>query len=650
MYRPAAGRLWGVERAMGSGSRDSDSAHIASRRLLCFTAQRLAAALLATPRARMARCAGQRAALNAALFWPRRVGCAARQGLHRWQRTVAWEQTRLIGRDLLAATPVLLPALLIVIGTRRHPAAESLHRLQRSYVLTRWVFLRLLGGVYLCAFASLWPQLPGLIGHNGILPASEWLAAVRETTGRERYWQFPTLFWLRADDRALRAVCGAGIAAALLVIVDLLPGPALLLLWLSYLSLVTVSQEFLAYQWDALLLEAGFLAIFWAPWRLRPGLSRASLPSGLLLWLYRWLLFRLMFSSGYVKLASGDRAWRERVALAHHYETQPLPTPIAWYMHQLPRWYHRWETAATLALELIVPFGALGPRPLRLMTALLTTALMAAIQLTGNYGFFNLLTAALCVPLLDDACVTRAMPVAYRERLSAAIARCPASRSARLVHLPLAALILGLSSVSVQLMVARRSSARLSAHWPYPWLSALQQRIRIVAGRLLPFHLVNSYGLFAVMTTTRPEIVIEGSNDGATWRPFVFRYKPGDVRRPPRWNAPHQPRLDWQMWFAALRGPWGPPWFARLMARLLEGAPEVARLLESQPFPDAPPRYVRALLYAYHFTDAATRQTTGAWWRRELLGLYFPPSSLPAERAPRDHAPRAAERDDRSGA
>jgi len=267
---------------------------------------------------------------------------------------------------------------------------------------------------------------------------------------------------------------------------------------------------------------------------------------------------------------------------------------------------------------------------------------MAAIQLTGNYGFFNLLTAALCVPLLDDACVMRAVPVAYRERLSAAITRGPASRSARLVHLPLAALILGLSSVSVQLMIARRSSTRLPDRPPYRWFAALQQRIRLVAGQLLPFHLVNSYGLFAVMTTTRPEIVVEGSNDGVTWRAYTFRYKPGDVRRPPRWNAPHQPRLDWQMWFAALRGPWGPPWFGRFMARLLEGSPEVARLLESQPFPDAPPRYVRALLYEYRFTDETTRQASGTWWRRELLGLYFPPSSLPAERAEHDRAQRAA--------
>lgn len=618
--------------------------------VLRFTAQRLGQALgvaacRAGARLRQAPPV-HRGAAALERVWTRPPVARLRRAAQSLWRLVPAEQRRAMAIDLACAAPLIVPGVaLALIADRRQRRDARLRQLARSHALTRWVFLRCLGGVYLCAFASLWPQLPGLIGQRGILPAAELLDAVRQTTGRERYWQLPTLFWWRADDRTLRGVCALGIGAAVLLIGDVLPGPMLLLLWLCYLSFVTVGQEFLSYQWDALLLESGFLAIFFAPWRWRPGLSRAPLPPRLLVWLYRWLLFRLMFSSGYVKLASGDPTWHARTALAYHYETQPLPTPPAWYLHQLPAWYHRWETGVALALELLVPYGALGPRAARLATALLTAALMAAIQFTGNYGFFNLLTAVLCLPLLDDAWLVALLPRHWRVRLGTAMLRTLPARQSDWSVLPVALLILGLSGFYLRLMVVRRRALpwperlrMVASRWLPAHITAAAQRLRRVPTMLLPWHLVNTYGLFAVMTTSRPEIIVQGSRDGTHWLDYRFRYKPGDLRRPPRWNAPHQPRLDWQMWFAALRGPWGPAWFTRFLLRLLEGSPEVVRLLEDNPFPDAPPRYVRALWYDYHFSDRALRRETGAWWRRELIGLYFPPAALP-ERAAQQQPP-----------
>ena len=481
-----------------------------------------------------------------------------------------------------------------------------------SYVLMRWLFLRLLGVTYLCAFASLWVQVRGLIGQRGILPAATFLESARTNTGRERYWLMPTLAWLDARDPTLRALCGSGALLSVLLVAGIAPIPILTALWLLYLSLVTVCRVFLAYQWDALLLETGFLAIFLAPGRLWPGIRRESAPSPTVVRLLQWLLFRLMFSSGVVKLTSGDPTWRSLTALAYHYETQPLPAPTAWYMHQLPLWFQKLSTAFALGIELVAPFGIFGPRRVRLAASGLLALLQVLIVLTGNYAFFNLLSLALCLSPLDDACLRSLAPAGLRRRLPAPGHWPAGPRWRGWLVAPLAVLIGGIGAV--RLAAAFSRSLRL----PRP--------VRRTLEWLEPFRVVNSYGLFAVMTTERPEIVVEGSNDGATWLEYGFRYKPGDLYRPPRWVAPHQPRLDWQMWFAALGSVYSAPWFVSFIQRLLEGSPEVLDLLERNPFPDAPPRYIRALLYDYHFTDATSAD--GAWWRRELLGLYFPPVTL----------------------
>ncbi|HKN08667.1 MAG TPA: lipase maturation factor family protein, partial [Pseudomonadota bacterium] len=466
------------------------------------------------------------------------------------------------------------------------------------YALASWVFLRLFGAIYLAAFASLAVQIEGLVGHDGILPLGNYLAAARQVLGGAAYATLPTLFWLDASDTALVAGTAVGALLSLLVVLDRWTRSALIGLFVLYLSYCYAGQDFMSFQWDALLLEAGFLAIFLT------GGSR------IVVWLYRWLIFRYLFLAGAVKLLSGDATWRGLTALEYHFWTQPLPTPIAWYAAQLPVWLLTAGTAAALAVELGCVFGFFLPRRPRAVAAACVLVFQTLILLTGNYNFFNLLTMLLCIFLFDDAALRRVIPA----RLQAlAQTRMPhPARTASTIAAVLALLI-------VPLGVNRIWQAFESADLPV--LGALS---RIVS----PLLIVNPYGLFAAMTTTRPEIVIEGSEDGIAWREYVFRYQPGPLDRRPPWNIPHQPRLDWQMWFAALDGVEASPWFQNLMLRLLEGSPPVLALLEANPFPHHPPRQVRATLYDYRFSDWDTRAASGAWWVREPEGLYFPAVGL----------------------
>lgn len=484
-----------------------------------------------------------------------------------------------------------------------------------TWFLSRWVFLRLLGLIYLIAFASLWSQLDGLIGSGGILPAQEFLNAVRQHLGDASYWRVPTLCWLAADDRTLHILCGAGVALSLLLIVAVAPIAALVGLWALYLSLVGVGQDFLNFQWDALLLETGFLAIFIAPRQLWPRPSRESDPPAAVLWLMRWLLFRLMFLSGVTKLTYHDPTWWGLTALEVHYQTQPLPTWIGWYAHQLPAWLQQLSCAVMFAIEIGMPFLIFGPRRLRLVACAGFVALMLLIGLTGNYTFFNLLALALCVLLVDDSLWRRALPARFVARFPLARPPARAALWRRLAVAPLVIVVVGVSVLEGYQEIAGRRALPASVESALNWVR--------------PFRSINGYGLFRVMTTTRPEIVIEGSDDGRTWHAYEFRWKPGDPQRAPAFVEPHQPRLDWQMWFAALQAPGRPPWFMSLVRRLLEGSRPVRGLLGGDAFVDAPPRYIRAVLYEYCFTDAAQRAAGDGWWRRELRGLYLPSVSLP---------------------
>jgi len=470
-------------------------------------------------------------------------------------------------------------------GTQIEPA---------RYSIASSLFSRALAIIYLIAFASFGFQVRGLIGAQGIQPVTEFLAEVTNALGSGGFWRVPTIFWWIHSDFGLLMIVwsGAVIAAVCAVGRPHTPGvrAALVLLFIYYLSAVGAGQIFMGYQWDYLLLETGFLTIF-----LVPSFPRA--------WLMRWLLFRLMFESGAVKLLSHDPSWRNLTALSFHYETQPLPTPLAWYMFQLPLGFQKLSTAFVFVVELGLPFLIFGPRRLKHIAAFGIILLEVLILLTGNYTFFNLLTIALCLFLLDDAFLRR------RTQSKPAL---KAPRANRVVSRVLVAGILIISLTGLAGMFGFRMPAILSD----------------TAASAGAFGIVNQYGLFAVMTTDRPEISIEGSNDGTDWQPYIFRDKPGPLNRAPSWVAPLQPRLDWQMWFAALGNYRGNPWLIRFMQRLLEGSQPVLSLLQSNPFGGQPPRFVRAVVYDYRFTTFDERRQTGNWWTRERKGTYFPPISL----------------------
>ncbi len=477
--------------------------------------------------------------------------------------------------------------------------------------LVRALFLRFLAVVYLIAFGSLWVQIQGLVGSRGILPVREYLERAGAVLGDAAWLRVPTFCWVGSGDAALDVQCGLGVALALTLLAGAAPAVCAAGLWALYLSLFTAGQIFLSFQWDLLLLETGFLAILWSPAAWRPQWVWTA-PSRAVLWLLRWLQFRLMFSSGFVKLASGDAAWRDLRALDFHYETQPLPSWTSWYAHNLPEWFHSGEVLATFAIELVAPFAIFAGCRARLGAAAAFALLQVVIVATGNYGFFNLLVLLLCVPLLDDGFFKRFVP--GKSPPTGAPQPGPRPGPHRR-HFPWEYLVPPLI-----LLLLLLSSMQLAATvgLPVSRPSFLAETRRSLA----PFRLANSYGLFAVMTTERPEIVVECSMDGEDWQAYEFKWKPGNQGRPPSFVAPHMPRLDWQMWFAALRTYQGAPWFERMMARLLQGSPEVTGLIESSPF--ARPRYVRALLYDYRFTDRKERGESGNWWRRRLLGAYSP--------------------------
>lgn len=458
---------------------------------------------------------------------------------------------------------------------------------EQTYTTATALFAKALAVVYFTAFVSFGLQADGLIGSRGILPLAEFGKAVQQVP----WWDAPTLFRWAQSDAWLRSICWAGaalaIAGALAKAHSWMQRAAFALMFALYLSLVIAGQIFMGYQWDFLLLETGFLAIF-----LLPAFPRV--------WLFHWLLFRLMFESGLVKLQSHDPNWRNLTALSYHYETQPLPTPLAWYANQLPSRFARASTGFVFAIELAFPFLIFGPRRCKQIAAAGMILLQLLIILTGNYTFFNWLAIALCLLLVDDRW--------FGKRAI----RTEPPRANRFASAALFVFVTVAGCVQIAEMCG----------------SDPPSLIHQAMSRMAPFGVVNSYGLFATMTTTRPEISVEGSNDGTTWKPYTFRFKAGPLDRAPGWVAPYQPRLDWQMWFGALGNYEQNPWFTQLLLRVLQGSAPVLRLIEQNPFPNAPPKYVRAMLYQYRFTNFDERRKTGNWWKRELEGPYFPPVSL----------------------
>ena len=519
-------------------------------------------------------------------------------------------------------------------------------------LIPRWLFLRALGAIYFSAFFSLIYQIRGLIGPAGILPASEYLQAVASSAGHARFWYAPTLLWLSSSALAVMALCWVGIVTSVLVVLNVWPRGALLICFVCFLSFVSAAGEFSGYQSDGMLLEAGFISLFFAPPGLRPGLGAMHPPmrAGVFLLLWEW--FRIYFESGVAKIASGDPEWRHFTAMDEYYQNGPLPTWIGWYVQHFPHWFHAATAFGTLALELVLVWMLFLPRRWRMVCFFIVTPWQIGVILTANYTFLNYLVLVLGFLLLDDGFLTRFVARGWRERLSqeaekvsksaeepepgafdaqsilvtdaVPFADAAAIDQARRPSWPerlryyAASLKLTLMGVMLTWIFYASTTLLIWMIWPGAPLPSAP------VAALEPFRIADRYGLFAVMTRGRYEIEFQGSTDGQNWVTYPFRYKPQDPSKAPGIYAPYQPRFDWNLWFASLGGWRANPIVPRTEERLLAGDRDVLALFAANPFPQSPPRQVRAVLWEYWFTTASEKRAQGLWWKRQMLGLYAP--------------------------
>lgn len=461
-----------------------------------------------------------------------------------------------------------------------------------SYVLSQMLFIKMLGLTYFLAFWSLFNQVLGLYGSQGIIPIQQTLQSLKKRLSPYPFMQLPTFFWLNSSDKSLRLLAGVGMGLSLFPLLGIFPAFALFLLWAIYLSFVSIGFVFLSFQWDTLLLEVGFIAIFFAI---------HSPPPILMLWGVWLLLFRLLFTSGIVKWLSGCPEWWNLTALEYHYETQPLPNRLAYYAHKLPTYLHQLSSIGTFIFESLVPFLIFGTPTMRAVAGFLSILFQCLLMSIGNYAFFNILTITLCVTLLNNASLEWLWPLTSM----------PETHGAFYSFTSL--LLNGIGGIFIVLNVL------LLFHQFIP-IPLFQRFLKALA----PFYILNTYGLFANMTTKRNEIIIEGSHDSQDWKIYEFKWKPGNLSTPPLQVAPYHPRLDWQMWFAALTPYEANPWLTNFLMRLLEGSKDVEGLLKVNPFPDAPPKFIRTLFYEYKFSDLDSKQAKGQWWIRSFEGYYAP--------------------------
>ena len=466
-----------------------------------------------------------------------------------------------------------------------------------QYWLTRFCFQRALGFVYFIAFLIVVNQFHPLLGSRGLLPARLFLKRVE-------FWETPSLFWFNCSDSFISVVGWIGLFLSVLAVTGLSDRFGIFfsvtvwaLLWLFYLSFVNLGQVFYGFGWETLLLETGFLAIFFG--------SSDMAPPKIIIWLLRWVLFRIILGAGLIKIR-GDECWRNLTCMYYHYETQPLPNPLSWYFHWLPRWFHRLETLSTHFVELIVPWGVFIPSSLIAASA---GALIAVFQIllifSGNLSWLNYITLVLCIPCFDDRILSRIIPIQIPS-----VTPIPGVYQSILILLT--GLILLLSILPAINLFSRRQMMNASFE---------------------PLHIVNTYGAFGSVTKQRTEIIIEGTDDSVItsatqWRAYEFKGKPGNVSRAPCIVSPYHWKLDWQMWFAAMTDYLYHPWILNLVAKLLEGDQAALSLIADNPFPEDPPKYIRAELYLYQFTNSKEKRKTGNWWKRSYVRQYLPPLSL----------------------
>lgn len=477
-----------------------------------------------------------------------------------------------------------------------------------GYWLTRFVLLRFLGFIYFIAFLVAANQLVPLVGHNGLLPADLYLQNLTDHFGSRGagFLELPSLFWLGISDLGLRLVAWTGVALSLAVVCGYANIFVMLALWGLYMSIVNVGQLWYSYGWEMQLLETGFLGVFLCPiFDLRPFPKHA--PPIVVFWLYRWLIFRIMLGAGLIKLR-GDPCWRDLTCLYYHYETQPIPNPISYWLHFRPHWFQKLGVAWNHFIELVAPWFAFGPRTCRHIAGVLLVTFQMFLIASGNLSFLNWLTIVPCLACFDDTFWARLLPASLIRRAMDAGARAPRSEAQIFASVALA-LVIGLLSIQ-------------------PVINLVSPN-QVMNGSFNRLNLVNTYGAFGSVGKERREIVFEGTNssspEAGVWREYEFKAKPGDPRRMPAIVAPYHLRIDWQIWFAAMSTPEQYPWTVHFVWKLLHNDPGTLSLLDGNPFPSGPPHYVRAVLYRYRFTPPD--EADGSWWKREPLGLWLPPLS-----------------------
>ena len=509
-------------------------------------------------------------------------------------------------------------------------------------LIPRWIFLRALGLIYFSAFYSLLVQIRGLTGPQGILPAGEYLEAVRRSNlAHVRFWYAPSLLWISSSSGMLMALCWIGMVASILLILNFWPRGMLVICLICFLSFVSAARDFSEYQSDGMLPEAGFISLFFAPPGLRPGLGAKHPPSRASLFLLQWEWFRIYFESGIVKLASGDPQWRNFTAMDEYYQNGPLPTWIGWYLQQLPHWFHASSVLATLVMELGLVWMILLRRRFRIVLFFIVTFWELGVISSANYAFLNYLVLSLGILLVDDRFLLRLIPDKWRPRVEAQLANGESIERDRKKDDATDSENAGRGLPALRLLGARLrphfrmlklAISAVTLTWIFYVTTVLLILILVPRAplpttpivMLQPFRIANQYGLFAVMTRGRYEIEFQGSRDGQNWIAYPFRYKPQALNEAPGIYAPYQPRFDWNLWFASL-GSWTENSIVpNTEVRLLSNSPDVLKLFRENPFPDRPPKQIRAVLWQYWFTTIAEKRQTGNWWRRNLLGLYAP--------------------------
>jgi lipase maturation factor len=464
-----------------------------------------------------------------------------------------------------------------------------------DYWLSRWLFERALAFIYLVAFIAAVKQFVPLLGEHGLEPVGRWVQQVP-------FRSSPSLFYLAPKDNVFRAAAWLGVALSLLALSSwpqrMGPAAATIVwatLWLLYLSFVNIGQTFYSFGWETLLCEVGLFTIF-------AGAS-ASAPNMWLIWIWRWTLFRLMFGAGLIKLR-GDPCWRDLTCLDYYFETQPMPNPLSWYFHWMPHGIHAAGVVINHIVEVAVPFAYFAPQPIASIAGIVTILFQGALIVSGNLSWLNWLTLVLCIPLISDRWLSWL----------------PVSPPAGMTTVPAYHVTMYIVAAAVVLLSIAPVANMLSSQ-------------QLMNASFEPLHLVNTYGAFGSITRDRFEIVIEGTGDetvtaGTEWREYEFKGKPGDPSRMPPQVAPYHMRLDWLMWFESMAPVPQSRWFFNLLRGLLRGDPETLSLLRTNPFPDKPPRFLRAQYYKYTFTTSEERRASGRWWHRELVGAFTEPVAL----------------------